>query len=221
MLKVVVFDCGYGGEFFADRLEEELPVVDVIRVIDWRHAKTIQTSSRQARKLTEASLRPYINKVDLIILANYLVSITSLKYFRRKYKKQRFIGFNLIKPDSFIKRDTLILTTRAVSKTITYYNFIMHLNRKYITLSLDSWPGKIDDGELSAAEINETLEKELRGKRFHPEEVVLACSQFEDIKSELRNSLGYNIKIHDSFNETFRKTCKTLKLRGRTGKKSS
>ena len=34
MLKIVVFDGGYGGEFFADKLKEELPVVEIIRVID-------------------------------------------------------------------------------------------------------------------------------------------------------------------------------------------
>ena len=38
MLKVVVFDSGYGGELFADYLEEELPLVDIVRVIDWRNA---------------------------------------------------------------------------------------------------------------------------------------------------------------------------------------
>ena len=69
MLKVVVFDNGYGGEFFADLLKEELPVIEIIRVIDWRHAKEIQESPRKARQLAKDALRPYIGRVDLIIFA--------------------------------------------------------------------------------------------------------------------------------------------------------
>ena len=39
MLKVVVFDSGFGGELFADYFEEEMPVVEIVRVIDWRNAE--------------------------------------------------------------------------------------------------------------------------------------------------------------------------------------
>ena len=221
MLKIAVFDGGYGGEFFADRLEEVLPIVEVIRVIDWRNAEKILLSSRHARKAAEAALRPYIGNVDLIIFANHLLSITSLRYFKRKYKHQKFVGFDLKKPDSFKDYDVLILTTKAVARTINYYNYIMRLKRKNCTLTLDEWPSKIDDGELSEAEIYDTLRVLLIGKNIRPNEIVLACSQFDDIKEEIRKTLGQNLKIYDSFDDTIRKACKVLKLRGRTGKKSS
>ena len=48
MLKIVVFDSGFGGELFADIIEEELPVVEVIRVIDWRNAKELQNNPRKS-----------------------------------------------------------------------------------------------------------------------------------------------------------------------------
>ena len=124
MLKVVVFDSGYGGEFFADQLEKELPILDVVRVIDWRNADPILSSPRKARKIAKADLRPYIGKVDLIIFANHLLTLTSLKHFQRKYRNQKFLGLGLKLPDTFVKRDVLILTTKAVTKTINYYNFI-------------------------------------------------------------------------------------------------
>ncbi len=219
MLKVVVFDCGYGGEFFADQLEEELPIIEVIRVIDWRNADKIQSNSKSARKLARSALRPYLNKVDLIIFANYFLTITSLKYFKRKYKNQKFLGLNLRKPDTFIKRDVLILTTKPVTHTINYYNFLFQLKRKTKTLALDDWPAKIDDGELSELEIRETLKILINKEDINPEEVILACSQFNDIKNELKNFFGHNLKIYDSFDDTIRKTCKILNLRGGAGKK--
>ena len=219
MLKIVVFDGGYGGEFFADQLEAELPVVEVIRVIDWRNAGQILASPKKARRVAREALRPYIGKVDLIIFANHLLTITSLKYFRRKYKDQKFIGFSLKEPDTFIKRDVLILTTHAVARTINYYNFLYRLKRKSKTLALDDWLPEIDNGELTEDEIRNTIEKSLTRTRVKPKEVILACSQFSDIKPELKHIFGQNLKIHDSVKDTINGTYKALKIRGGTGKK--
>lgn len=219
MLKVVVFDGGYGGEFFADQLESELPVLEVIRVIDWRNADRLLTSSRKARRIAENALRPYIGRVDLIIFANHLLTITSLKYFRRKYKQQKFLGLTLKQPDSFVRRDVLVLTTKAVTRTINYYNYLFRVKRKVETMTQDDWPAQIDDGELTLDDIQSALESFLIHKDFKPEEIVLACSQFNDIKTELRSVLGQNLKIYDSFSDTIRNTCKVLHIRGGVGKK--
>lgn len=219
MLKVVVYDSGFGGELFADRLETELPVLEVIRVIDWRHANQIQSSPRAARKLARIALKQYIGKVDLIIFANHLLSLTSLRYFKRHYRGQKFVGFTLKRPDTFLKRDVLILATKPITRTINYYNFLFQIKRRTKTLSLDTWPAKIDDGELTDDEIRQTFLKFTLKCEFRPTEIVLACAQFNDIKPELRTIFGANLKIYDSFDDAIRKICKTLKIRGGTGKK--
>ena len=104
MLKVVVYDGGYGGELFADYLEENLPIVEVIRVIDWRNASAITKSARSARRTAKAALSPYLGQVDLIIFANHLLSITGLRYFRRHYPNQKFLGLHLEPPRRPYKR---------------------------------------------------------------------------------------------------------------------
>ena len=218
MLKVVVYDSGYGGEFFADQLEAELPVLDIIRVIDWRNARKMQDNPKEARKIALNDLRPYIGHVDLIILANHLLTLTSLKYFRRKFKNQAFTGLKLKKPTSPPKKESIVLTTKAVTRTINYLNFVFHLKSKVKTVVLDTWPIKIDDGELTRQEIEDTIGKfARRDSRF--QEVYLACSQFYDIKPELIELFGHNLKIHDGFNDTFKEICRTLQIRG--GKKKS
>lgn len=214
MLKVVVFDSGFGGELFADYLEEELPVIEVIRVIDWRNADKILASPHEARKSASIALRPYLGKVDLIIFANHLLSATSLKFFQRRYKSQSFLGFEIKKPDTYVKRDVLILTTKALTRTINYHNFLFHLKRNVKTLTLDAWPHLIDDGELSEIEIHTTLKSALTKDKFLPQELILACSQFSDIKPQLKKLFGQNIRIYDSFNETYDKVCHLLKIRG-------
>lgn len=211
--KVVVYDCGYGGEFFADELKEELPFIEIIRVIDWRRAGEIQTDAKKARNIAKEDLRPYIGKVDLIIFANHFLTMTSLKHFKRKYKNQSFAGMKLPHLKATRKNDILILTTRAVTKTINYYNFIIRLRMKPKTLALDAWPEKIDDGELTEQEIIDTLQNAVTDKK-DIKEIVLACSQFHDIKPELMRYFKYNIKIYDSFDATLRETCKILRIRG-------
>lgn len=219
MLKVVVFDSGYGGELFADYLEQNLPIVEIIRVIDWRNASKITSRPKAARKITETAIKPYIGRVNLIILANYFLTITNLKYFRRKYKDQKFLGLDLKRPDNFVERDTLILTTKLVARTVNYYNFLFRLKCHTKTITLDSWPSKIDNGELMSGEAVDTLELFSAKEKFYPKNVILACSHFNDIKPELRTCFGGNLKIHDSFDAAYRKTCKMLKLRGGAGKK--
>ena len=70
------------------------------------------------------------------------------------------------------------------------------------------------DGELNLLEIRDTLNPALIKDDFKPKEIILLCSQFNDIKTELREILGHNIKIHDSFDTTMREVCKCLKIRG-------
>jgi len=220
MLKIVVYDGGYGGELFADKLEEELPVVEVIRVIDWRSADKLTASPKSARNTAVEALRPYIGRVDLIILANHLLAATSLKYFVKKYKNQKFIGLGLPELSTFIDRPTAVLTTKALSKTISYRNYLFKLKRKTTTLCLDPWLPLIDDGELTNRMINREFEKFYLKNHYKPAEVILACSHFSDIIPNLREVIDKNLKVHDSFMDTIKDACKVLKIRGGTGRRN-
>ena len=214
MIKVLIFDSGYGGELFADWLNEEMPILDIIRIIDWRNAETILKSPKEARRVASKAIAPYIGKVDLVIFANHLLTVTSLRYFRRKYKNQKFIGLELPKPDSAARRDALILTTGALARTFSYQRYRLSLKTRAETLCLDSWPSLIDDGELSEDTISSVIGNFLARKKFRPRELILACAQFQDIKSELSKFFGRNIKIHDSYALAHRQICKTLHIRG-------
>lgn len=219
MLKVVVFDGGYGGEIFADKLESELPIIKVIRVIDWRHADQFLKNSRSAREAAREALRPYIGRVDLIIFANYFLSVTSLKFFQRKFKNQAFLGLKLPRPTTFVSRPTLALTTKALARTISFYSYKFSLKRHIDTLCLDHWVGLVDDGELTSNMVYREIEQFRRTHHYRPREVLLICSQFSDIIAELKENLGSNLRIYDSFADTISDTCKLLKIRGGTGKK--
>lgn len=214
MLQVVVFDNGFGGELFADKLEAELPVVEVIRVIDWRNAEIASKSHRVARKTAEQALRFYIGKVDLIIFANYLLSATSLKYFRRKYKNQKFIGFSLQPIRTVLDRPTLVLTTKAITRSITFFNLTRRLKIAKV-VCLDHWPFLISDGKLTKDNLVSKLEDTFSEIcNFSPEQILLGCGEFSGFKPEFREVFGPSIRIVDSFDQTVREVYRALGLRG-------
>lgn len=214
MLKIVVFDTRFGGEIFADKLTEVLGIVDVVRVIDWRNAEKAQCNKRFARRTAEEALRPYIGKVDLIVLTNYFLSLTSLKYFRRKYKHQKFVGIKFKYPESFVDRKAVILTTTGVKRTITFFNFVRRLKRETVVLEMNDWPRKIDDGSLTMKDIFCAVYDNRLVKEMRPNEVYILCSEFMDITNELREAFGHNIKIYSDFDDLVRRICKALKIRG-------
>lgn len=211
MLKIAVFDTGYGGEIFADRLEAELPIAEIIRIIAWRDAEWVENHPFTARKIVEKSLRPYIGNVDLIAITNYQLSATSLSYLRRKYKNQKFVGFTF-RPKRIVKRPTVILTTKSTTKNLAYQTLAHDLKAK--TICLDKWPSLIDDGELTDAHFKSDLEPTLRQLSGPtPTQVLLACSQFTDCIPKFRETFGHNTRIVDSFDHTLSEAIKVLKLR--------
>ena len=214
MKKVVVFDSGFGGELFADYIEKAVPIIEVIRLIDWRNLDVITKNPNQARNVTEKAIRPYIGHSDLIIFANYLVTFMDLKYFQQKYPNQKFVGFAM----PLIKNDkTLVLTSNALRKSIKYKSFIRKLHLKVRTLDCDRWIPLIDDAELT----EEHIRKELaRLKNFSPRNIALAYTNFVDIKPLLLKVFGPIVHISDGYQDTLRNVCQELGLRGLDGKRS-
>lgn len=206
MSKIVIFDSGIGGELFADYVATEIPTLEIIRVIDWRHANEYLSSRKSARKAATEALRPYIGTVDLIIFANFLLSLTSLKYFRRKFKNQKFSGFNFNLKRSI--SPTLILTTSAVRRTKSFRTLEKSCSHPSI-LVCDTWPNLIDDGELSDAEFQSAFSK----ITTTPRRIILACTHFSDLAPTL-HQIGPQIKIDDGFHRALIEACHALKLRG-------
>ncbi len=211
MLKIVIFDTGYGGEMFADRLESELPVAEIIRVIDWRNAETISRHPHGSRKIIEDALRPYLGTVDLIIIANYLISATSLNYLKRKYNTQKIIGFTL-KPDRIVaNRPTLIIATKPTTKNLAFFSLRHSLVSK--TICLDTWPCLIDDGELTEEIYQKDLSSAVKQiNNFSPKQIILACGQFTELTPKFRKTFGHNTRIVDSFDHTIKEAFRALSL---------
>lgn len=213
MLKVVVFDGGFGGELFADYVENELAVVDVIRVIVWRSLEELTKSPKAARQIAEEALRPYIGRVAVIVFANHLVSTLDLRYFRDKYPEQKFVGFSFPEPST---RNVLVLATKALHGSFAYHSLMHRARAKVKTVDCDAWVPLVDDAELTEDRMRHDLSSL---KSFTPQSIILAHTNFTDVKSFLVKIFGPHIRIEDGYKETFRELLSALGFRGLDGKK--
>lgn len=209
--KIVVFDNGFGGELFADYVEKEIPILDVVRVIDWRNSSAFYKNPKDAREKTIESLRPYINHSDLIVISNCLVSTTSLKYLQKKFPHQKFSGFSFEKPTTRKKR-VLILSTESLFGTLSYRFFkASPCGLKTREFACDEWAKMIDEGEYMEEKVQKDLEQ---FKNFKPQQIYLNCSHLADVKPIIRKIYGPTVSIVDGYKPTLGKICHELKLRG-------
>lgn len=218
MLKVAVFDSGWGGEAFANYLEMELPIVEVIRIIDWRHAPYNKLTVEKVLEYTEKALRPYVGTVDIIVLASYEATISSLEYLRGKYPKQKFLGvdFEIFREDGGTK--FLVLTTNFVAKSRFYLSCKESLTEaNFLEIACDDWPQLIDDGELTKP----MIEQKLAGyKDIYCDAVVLGCTQFSDVRDDISNTISWKQgRVVDEFALVLKNLCHMLGLRGGDGKR--
>ena len=206
MLKVVVFDSGFGGELFENTVKDEH-----IESYKTFMVKISDKCKELGKTLDIIMVSPYIGRVDLIVFANYLISTTSLNYFRKKYKRQKFAGFHLSPRRIKSEKCTLILTTTATTKNFTFFHYAHRIKAK--TICLDHWPLLIDDGELTKEEFEKDIKTAMNSFRnFSPQQILLACGQFSELTPELRRIFGHNVRIVDSFDDTVHDVFKILHL---------
>lgn len=153
MLKVVVFDGGWGGETVASYLTKELQVVDILRVIDWDNAPYETKNAAEIRRLAELALLDYINKVDLIVLGGYSAAM-ALDYLQNRFPQQKFVavGINyhhILKASHYPNHITILMNGTLLETELKQE---LHKHLPYSTLSIpdcSGWEELTNSGEFS------------------------------------------------------------------------
>lgn len=162
MLKIVVFDGGWGGEIVANYLANELKIVEIIRVIDWRHAPYEDKTLTQVCHYAEDSLREYFGKVDLIVLGGYMSSY-AIGYLQRRYCRQKFVGmsinyYRILKSRLYPSDITVMMNNSLIDTPICD---TMREKLPFSTLVVpdcSGWETLINDGVISEGRIRSDLE---------------------------------------------------------------
>lgn len=162
MLKIVVFDGGWGGEVVTNYLSSELETICVTKVIDWQNAPYEDKDLSQIRQWTEQNLKPYIGTTDLIVLGGYTVS-TALEYLRRQYPMQRFVGMGInyyrVKKSRCFPTYVTLLGNSKLLEDLVYEEVRQKMpGSTIICPDCSGWDNLIDAGEMS----EEVLRTELQ-----------------------------------------------------------
>lgn len=172
MLKIVVFDGGWGGELVADYLEYELGVVEVVRVIDWQNAPYDRLDLAEMQRLVERHLRRYIGHVDVIVLGGFVVS-ECLEYLRGRHPEQCFVGmeidFRQITRTRVPPEDLMVLMDDGACRE----RLCQELQRKlpYASLILpdcSGWARMIDQNKFSYGQLRSELAWDFRLSEAKP-----------------------------------------------------
>lgn len=242
MKKIVVFDSGWGGELVADFLSEELKTVEIIRVIDWHNAPYSEKKHQQVYQCIEEGIKPYINKVDAIVLGGYDCSVF-YETLRHKFPQQTFVPMRLdayrVLHSKNYPRQICALMNKLTSESEISKELYLKFPDSYITVpDCRDWDQLIDDGEINreiifsclapyfrlhdkALSIQERSQlSELKQTRTMADVVLLMDTHLWDIKTDLEQIFGWNTRILDSRQKLLHDVCAALKLRGVDGKRS-
>ena len=212
MRKVLIFDSGWGGELFANYLEEELAIIEVVRVIDWKNGPYCQYNEEVICRLAEESLKRYIGKVEVIVLASYTITVAALEYLRERYPNQKFVGFDLrlsrMLRRTAMNKKVMILATEMVRESLEYGVERQRLDRfEVVEPNCEKWLQKTNEGKIS----EELIRKELcQAKKV--DVVLLYCTNFVEMKDVLERIYGWHVRVLDDFIGVYRATCVALGL---------
>lgn len=239
MLKVVVFDSGCGGDFVADYLATELKTVEFVKVIDWKHAPYESRTLSEILQLTKHCLKPYLNKVDLIVLAGYTAS-RFLRNLQECYPEQKFVGvgvnyYRVLKSRAYPYHITLMGNQLLPDSTLCH-EVCQNLSHSTIVApDCSGYDQLIDDGEMSLDILIQDLQFyfQINPKYADPEcqktapddliasdAVLLLDTHLWSIKEQIEEAFGFRVRVLDFRQKLLHDVCAALNLLGVDGERS-
>lgn len=161
MLKVLVYDSGWGGELVADYLANELKVIEVTRLIDWKNLPYSTKTPYEIKHLLCERLQNYIGKIDLIVLGGFVVS-EYIEYLRRQFPNQVFVGLDIDLKQitgSRCQPDNIAVFIGSQSPESFFVQKLRHQlpEAQLSIICSEGWEKLIDDGELDKLYIQRQL----------------------------------------------------------------
>ena len=226
MIKIAVFGCGWGGELFAEYLEKDLVVVEVIRLHDYPHAPYGALSWLQICELTERAVKPAIGKVEVIVLASCAATVGAINFLREKYPEQRFIGFEPRMMEAFGRfepKRVMLIASAPVRKSIGYKVEKERLSVSAEILEPDclEWLRYADQEEMTELRLKKSLERQGIEKKMDVtkqiDAVIIYETSLADMKEAFEKVVGWQAMVVNGFEQVRREVCAAVGLLGMDG----
>lgn len=180
-----VFDSGLGGHLVATRLRTLMPEHEFTVVDDHDHVPYGERVDREIVRLTEASLKPLLDKTSVIVIACNTATAVAIDYLRDKYTGHQFIGFEpMIKPLSTMTKRGAILATKATIESERYQALkqLFHGGTDIKEPDTTDWATNIENGRTDAIRYDELDQMVIHGVDL----IALSCTHYLEIEDYLR-----------------------------------
>ena len=226
MKKIAVFGCGWGGELFANYLERDLTVVEVVRLNDYRHAPYGALSWLEICELTERAVRSAIGQAEVIVLASCAATVGAINYLREKYPEQKFVGFEPRMMEAFGRfepKRVMMIASAPVRRSIGY-----KVERERLALSAEivepdclAWLKYADQEEMTELRLRQGLERQGINREIDVakqiDAVIIYETSLADMKEAFEKVVGWQAVVVDGFEQVKREVCAAAGLLGKDG----
>ena len=224
--RVVVVDSGWGGELVADLIEAELAIVEVVRVIDWRHAPYSRRRRVELLERAETLLAPYWRTAEVVVLGGYEISLVAAE-LQARHPEQEFVSLQLTQ---FLgrrdgpRRRALFLSDPRLLRMAECDALLTELKAAGVQVQIPEclhWTELIDEGEMTPEIMAQALLMEGKGVATPGiDTVFVANTHYWDVIEDVRKILRWPVHVIDLRDDLMRDVCRALKLKGGTGKRA-
>lgn len=211
MLKqVVVFGHKVSENVIGRMIEENLPV-EVIKVMSSKDDDYLGNTESEIREQTELMLRPFIGKVNVIILCEPEIAFSAQTFLSKKYPYQKFVGYGQNLPNLLKNKQTArVLLSKSVKKMTRY----QEIKSEFTNM-------EISEREFSLKERQHVRSRDLidyATRDFSGGLIIIYTPDLIRMKSLIEKKFTWRADVVDMRPSLLRETCLALNLRGIDGK---
>lgn len=197
--RIGFFDSGIGG---VTVLKECIKLLDNFNYLYYSDSKNNpygDKSNEEIIKIVDEVVKILINEgCNVIVIACNTASSLCVEYLRDKYKDIKFIAIvpaiKLVY-DKCNGSNTLIMATRGTMDSEKFQELYgKYGNNNCYLLSCSGLANLIEDGNMEL--VGDYLDKNISGYRDKVSSVVLGCTHYPIIKSNIKRVLG-NVNFYD------------------------
>lgn len=204
MKKVLLIDSGSGG---INILKECIKIAPYCNFLMFCDTKSLPYGNKSKEELENVTIENLKNikqffDYEIVVLACNTLTSACIDRCRKEFPGIIFIGtVPAVKPAliEFDVHDILVLATKVTAK----YNVLLNKNDELKLLVMPNLANQIDENLENLNLLTDSLKSELKG--LSPKAIVLGCTHYFGIKTQLKEILGENVKIFDSANGVARR----------------
>jgi glutamate racemase len=198
-----IFDSGIGGLSVVRQIKKVLPNESIICLADKANFPYGEKTPEQIRKLSEKNVKWLLTqKAKLIVVACNTATVNAISLLRQWFPLTGFVGMEpAIKPAvRESKKGIIILSSPRATKNKQLYYLIKKYVKEVKVFNIGSLElVQAVEEQWNSSKIGITLKKLIPQKILNQTDIlVLGCTHFPLIKSQIQKFVGKDIKVIDS-----------------------